>query len=199
MMGHSRGGGVANLLSVLCCDTGAYALPDSIHTYTFASPTVTTNDNNINNIFNIINPGDVVTSVPPVQWGFHRYGVDIVLSTDEDVISEMNANLFNMTGVGYNGLTNTDEFSRIAYEWCPQPKDFYRTIISGMSPFDIFYLVISNPSNAKSLLTPQNILALTLKERSTLNFIEYYLNNSDIIAYGHAYESYIAWLNAQYE
>ena len=37
---------------------------------------------NINEIVNIINLADVITYLPFPQWGFERYGVDLILPTD---------------------------------------------------------------------------------------------------------------------
>lgn len=82
--GHSRGGATANLLASYLDDetTGprAVAARDAIYAYTFATPTVTTFDNVddalFDNIFNIMNPSDMVPRFPLESWGFKRYGKD---------------------------------------------------------------------------------------------------------------------------
>lgn len=82
--GHSRGAAVANLLGVQLTDRfGA----DNVFVYTFATPrTVRGEHAAYDNIFNVINPADIVTYLPFPQWGFERYGVDIVLPVENDAL-----------------------------------------------------------------------------------------------------------------
>lgn len=85
--GHSRGGAIANLLAAdLSNRAGGVSLlahRDNIYTYTFASPTTTRisdcHDNRYSNIFNIINPSDIVPDLPFSSWGFNRYGTTLML------------------------------------------------------------------------------------------------------------------------
>ncbi len=79
--GHSRGGGIANILGAKYEDKSDY---DS-YTYTFASPTVTTGSNydDYDTIFNIVNDDDLVPKLPLEDWGFHRYGTDKIVSVGE--------------------------------------------------------------------------------------------------------------------
>ncbi len=81
--GYSRGAATANLLAGKLDD---YALttdqlsPEGIYAYTFATPCAVLPDRDpaaerYGNIFNIVNPGDVVTMVAPSAWGYGRYGV----------------------------------------------------------------------------------------------------------------------------
>ena len=81
VVGHSRGAGIANLLGLLL--NSVYD-EKNIYVYTFATPSTIRNLENLNdkNIFNLINESDVVTYVPPVQWGFTRAGTDILLKDD---------------------------------------------------------------------------------------------------------------------
>lgn len=78
--GHSRGAAVANLLAAALSDCfGA----QNVYGYTFATPrTVRGDDVAYSNIFNVINPCDLVTYLPLPQWGFYRLGTDIVLPVD---------------------------------------------------------------------------------------------------------------------
>ena len=80
--GHSRGGACANLLGVLLQDI---VPEENLYVYTFASPTTVTAEAEIevNNIFNVINPDDVVPMVPLTGWGFRRAGEDILLPGNE--------------------------------------------------------------------------------------------------------------------
>ena len=51
-----------------------------MYAYTFATPrTVRGEYPAYANIFNVINPTDYITMLPLPQWGFARYGVDVIL------------------------------------------------------------------------------------------------------------------------
>ncbi len=78
--GHSRGAAIANLLGAMLSDRFG---PENVYAYTFASPRTVRGDiPAYDNIFNIVNPGDIVTYLPFPQWGFVRYGRDLILPTD---------------------------------------------------------------------------------------------------------------------
>ena len=81
LTGHSRGAAVANILGAKLSDRfGA----ENVFAYTFATPRTVRGDYPAyDNIFNVINPTDIVTYLPFPQWGFERYGVDLVLPVDE--------------------------------------------------------------------------------------------------------------------
>ena len=86
--GHSRGGAVANLLAAdldfrAQADYGPFALA-GIYAYTFAAPRVTTRGSDAqsplyHNIFNVVNPTDLVARIPFAGWGYRRYGVTVEL------------------------------------------------------------------------------------------------------------------------
>ncbi len=95
--GHSRGGATANLVCAYFDQNyeewkesgaadeykDAYIDAGSIYGYGFAVPQVTSaadsKDALYNNIFNIMNPADVVPRTPLAAWGFSRYGQDLWL------------------------------------------------------------------------------------------------------------------------
>ena len=85
--GHSRGAATANLAASYADDmtTGLRPLApfENIYCYTFATPEVTefanTNDALYDNIFNIMNPSDIVPRLPLASWGYSRYGRDLWL------------------------------------------------------------------------------------------------------------------------
>lgn len=99
--GHSRGAAVANLAAAYLTmgkDYKGYlnnrlAQSHNIYAYTFATPNVSTSiqSGNFNNIFNFLNSEDFVTLVPFSQWGYRRYGKDIVQSPG-NVVSNDAAN-----------------------------------------------------------------------------------------------------------
>ena len=79
--GHSRGGGCANLFGVLL--NACYGA-ENVFCYTFAAPATVRGDLPVacENIFNIINPADVVPYMPLASWGYRRVGQDILLNAD---------------------------------------------------------------------------------------------------------------------
>ncbi len=77
--GHSRGAAAANLLGTLL-DTVYGA--ERVYAYTFATPNTVRGEEaekSYTNIFNYINPNDIVTHLPLEAHGYKRVGVDIVL------------------------------------------------------------------------------------------------------------------------
>ena len=85
--GHSRGAATANLAASYADDMTTSLRPianlGSIYAYTFATPELTTmqnaGDELYRNIFNILNPSDMVPRLPLAAWGFSRYGRDLWL------------------------------------------------------------------------------------------------------------------------
>ncbi len=87
--GHSRGAACANLLGMLLNTTLGR---DSVMTYTFATPATFRGEDcgvDCSNIFNHINPADIVTEVPLAAWGYRRLGVDITLTNDAADVSRV--------------------------------------------------------------------------------------------------------------
>ena len=96
LVGHSRGGAIANLVAAQADDELAalaegaqpqdgleLAAGDAVAGYTFASPGCTTSTHahaaRYGNIFNIANPADLMPALPLASWGYARYGVDMNL------------------------------------------------------------------------------------------------------------------------
>ena len=101
LVGHSRGGAIANLVAASALDdlaavqdgSAPQSLPslragDRVRAYTFASPGTTTasdaRDARYGSIFNIVNPADIMVSLPPSSWGYARYGRDMELPSVHD-------------------------------------------------------------------------------------------------------------------
>ena len=90
--GHSRGGAVANLLASYAdyVADGSHALATAadVRAYTFATPNCTSSararDAAYDNIFNVLNPSDLVPQLPPTSWGYARYGRDVWLPKEKD-------------------------------------------------------------------------------------------------------------------
>lgn len=89
--GHSRGAACANLLGVLLDrELG----PEDIYVYTFATPTTLRGEalkEDYPNIFNLLNPCDAVTLVPPPSLGYGRAGQDILLSNSRETTQALQA------------------------------------------------------------------------------------------------------------
>lgn len=78
--GHSRGAAVANITAADCTDSGRY---QDVYAYCFATPRTTREPRDYRNIFNIIGKDDPVPKIPLADWGFQRYGVDMLLFSPE--------------------------------------------------------------------------------------------------------------------
>ena len=85
--GHSRGAATANIAAAYADEMSqglrVLAPLESIYCYTFATPAVTplgnADDPLYDNIFNILNPSDMVPRLPLESWGYERYGNDLWL------------------------------------------------------------------------------------------------------------------------
>ena len=110
--GHSRGAAVANIIGARLDDgtageAFAAVKPANVYAYTFATPGVSVRptegmkDPKYGNIFNIINPEDIVPCVPFSFWGSQRFGRDLYLRS---------CNFVPFTGTwthpGYVGMKN---------------------------------------------------------------------------------------------
>lgn len=84
--GHSRGAAVANILALLL--NQIYS-PSKIYAYTFACPATIKKLSGIEekNIFNFLNPNDLVPNFPLAGWGYRRAGTDIFLDSGSEKIS----------------------------------------------------------------------------------------------------------------
>ncbi len=89
--GHSRGAACANLLGVLLDEERG---PEDVYVYTFATPATLRGaalEQSYPNIFNLLNPCDVVTLVPPLSLGYGRAGQDIVLPNSRETAESLQA------------------------------------------------------------------------------------------------------------
>ena len=104
--GYSRGAAVANILAAKLTDRyGA----ESVFGYTFATPRTVRGDYPAyGNIFNIVNPADIITYLPLPQWGFERYGTDIVLPVDDESLLDA-AKAAYRTMPGHGGVLPVTE------------------------------------------------------------------------------------------
>ena len=89
--GHSRGAACANLLGVLLDEERG---PENVYVYTFATPATVRGaalEKDYPNIFNLLNPCDAVTLVPPLSLGYGRAGQDVVLPNSRETAEGLQA------------------------------------------------------------------------------------------------------------
>lgn len=96
--GHSRGAACANLLGVLI--NTVYG-EENTFVYTFATPATYRGSDELPdcNIFNILNPCDIVPRLPLESWGFNRAGRDIILNGDETVIARLDSAISTLSNI----------------------------------------------------------------------------------------------------
>ncbi|MCQ2495658.1 MAG: hypothetical protein MJ131_03595 [Lachnospiraceae bacterium] len=97
--GHSRGAAAANLLGMLLNETKG---KENIFCYTYATPNTYRGEEereNCDNIFNIINPCDMVTKMPLTGLGYRHIGNDIVLYGDPEAVKSLDDSFATMFSV----------------------------------------------------------------------------------------------------
>ena len=105
--GYSRGAATANIVAGRADNFAKWSdklTPEDVYAYTFATPrgvlpSRTPEDALYGNIFNIVNPGDVVPRVAPEAWGYSHYGVTLTFdrcagNTIFDKVNQAHKNLF---------------------------------------------------------------------------------------------------------
>ncbi|AEB06187.1 lipase class 3 [Coriobacterium glomerans PW2] len=190
LVGHSRGGAIANLVASMADDdlsaarTGApvrggvsrlsLASRDRVFAYTFASPNTTTRDDAFSscydNIFNIVNPSDIMPYLPLGSWGYRRYGVTLELPAIDD-----------------------DGFGRRHEAMCAR----FRTLVGTESPYDpsdarevseLLSDIGTKVHSARDLTTPVGIASVLASCAARIDPVR--------ILYGHYPCTYIAWMQS---
>ncbi|MCR5112324.1 MAG: leucine-rich repeat protein [Acholeplasmatales bacterium] len=206
LMGHSKGGAVANL-------TGAYLNEtdlidhDNLFVYTFETPNVrimSSDDNNYTNIFNLINSGDLITMIPLESWGYERYGTDILLPYDQKAISNC---FYRYAGKKYLGRENLDELITALNNWVPTYESFFT---GETSPYTIAMYIIekletgdSFSDGVSAITTIQSYVQNDLNAKAVVDIlIAMFMENYNVVnsALGHAHcqEGYIAATSVYY-
>lgn len=107
LTGYSRSAAVANLLSASLSVNGVCKRAN-IYTYTFATPSnqqMQYFSSSYDNIFNIVNPIDIVPMVPPTQWNFGKQGTTYQLNffgTETPEYSTFLAYFKSLSGEAYS-------------------------------------------------------------------------------------------------
>lgn len=97
--GHSRGAACANLLGLMLNSLRDPALN---YIYTSATPATVRGEALSlydGNIFNLINPMDLVPKLPLAAWGYRRAGTDILLPGQEAAAAKLNGMVDTLAGL----------------------------------------------------------------------------------------------------
>lgn len=173
-VGTGASGADADATDADATDADAAASAPRVFAYTFASPRTTlnarSNDARYGNIFNIVNPADMVTSVPLESWGYVRYGVDKPLPAVDDAdFSELHASMLT----AFTELTGQED----AYD--PETKLAIDAAVRELS--------VSVPTSS-DLLTPRGVASVAASCALRINPAR--------ILLGHYPSVYIAWMEA---
>jgi len=127
LTGYSRAGATANMVAGYLDEKissgdieyllGAPVKDKDVYAYCFEPPMgvmseALKDDINYSNIYNIVNLNDFVTKVAFVEWGFGRYGVDIILPTRETVAPRYDYLYKNMAKV-YKDYSKSDAYCNV--------------------------------------------------------------------------------------
>lgn len=182
MVGHSRGGAIANIVAAQADDELAgeaagslgLAAGDAVACYTFAAPATTlggqAHAERYTNIYNVVNPSDIVPYLPLASWGYARYGEDLYLPAFDDAGFE----------AAYREMDEL--FERAVGAPCPYDPADAHTVR------DVVGAVSEQVVSADAFLTPQGVASVISTCATRMDPIR--------ILYGHYPSTYIAWMQA---
>ena len=116
--GHSRGAACANLIAGWLSDSKEInTKAEHVFGYTYACPAVSLKaDTTLKNIFNFNNIGDMVTMLPMEEWGYRRYGQDVLLDTSEIQLNNVRQQFKNTTNSTYAGEITDVNYKKLLTE-----------------------------------------------------------------------------------
>ena len=224
--GHSRGAAVSNILGArlddgLTTDAGTLS-PDNVYTFTFESPNATLasnrSDAKYGNIFNIVNPEDVVIKVPLGEWGYGRYGRDLALPSRSNTrrgdykaqLAKMNTYFERFSdGEKYRGyLTGSVTASSISTEMAMLARStwwYYHNRLTGVTPHEVFTslvkaAIMGSADNGDYAILYAAMVIPQYKLLFTAIFGTGALNGAFItgkgVVHGHTQETYVAWMKS---
>lgn len=197
LVGHSRGGAIANLVASRADDSfgdgvtmsqvgdgdaGASATAqlgltsaDGVRAYTFASPATTTAPDaaaaRYGNIFNIVNPADIMTYLPLQSWGYARYGVDVALPSVAE--ADFSASHAKMESTFLQIMDAESPYR-------PEDEQLIGSLLTDIG---------TQVDSAEALLTPAGVATVVSTCALRVNPME--------LLYAHYPSVYIAWLYAE--
>ena len=188
LTGHSRGGAIANLVASEIDDAMADGVAggaaetqaasslagvDAAYAYTFAAPATTTSaqahDARYANIFNIVNPSDIMPYLPLRSWGYERYGVNLYLPA-----------------AGADGFDERYGRMRRAYAQTVGAESSYDP--ADKQTVDLLVDEVSERiASTRDLMTPAGAAAVAASCMTHIDPVR--------ILYGHYPSTYIAWMD----
>ncbi|SFQ16931.1 Lipase (class 3) [Lachnospiraceae bacterium XBB1006] len=202
--GHSRGGAVANLFAKRM--TEKYTA-SRVYGFTFASPRVSLNGRKkgYENIVNFLNPGDFVTEVAPKEWGYQRYGKDVVLQARDK--AKMMKAFKKLTGESYEGYTeqgkNALVYAFVRYGGASKEEYYEQAYVRGYgylpSPSYFFQKGIGyilSGHYREGLRNALKVAVLNTKAQHVLGKLFADGMISDKFKHAHGQCGYVLWLEA---
>ena len=187
--GFSRGAACANLLGVLY--NNEYGSSNGF-IYTFATPNTIRSASvcsDGSNIFNVLNPADVVTMVPPVEMGFFRAGTDIMLPDTNHYATGIKQMLSSVTTVA-TGIKSYYEDKHSLVQPGLDPEN-------GMSVYDLFEQ-LANVAGGGDVMAALRVLSQIQRGSDLYPFFSLAITlsaGSESITSQHQPNTYIGLLN----
>lgn len=155
--GHSRGGAIANLVSSKVIDEkenneGVFS-NFVTKAYTFATPNtvesrgLTDTITNYPQIFNIINKDDMVPQMPFKEWGFQRYGLDVISSINNDNLLKSQYKLITNNNYFCASEEKLAELKTIVSKLANNKNELYVCPESGTEVYKLFWTLENDYNN----------------------------------------------------
>ena len=215
--GHSRGGALTNMLAIKLIEKENINI-NNIYAYGFATPQYTTikEDKYKQAIINYVSPHDFVPYVAPYEWGYHRFGTNIIFDDNLSGTAVSKYNSFSGTSLYFGKVFYREELIKAFIKLGGDPDNY--TISKqwpiGTDPMgDILY----GSENFSAQDYAQNGLALAMTKEAgegLANLLTYSNNSLDalklttLIGSGekmiqyitdtHSMLMYLAWIDTLY-
>lgn len=128
--GHSRGAAVANILAARL--TNDKKIPaNQIFGYNFACPAVSRNaDQNLTNIYNYNNPGDLITLLPleGKDWGYLRNGIDVDVYNSDVLKDNIYFQFKRLSGSACTSADKPDDYVNLFKGIVPTREDYNKPL-----------------------------------------------------------------------
>ncbi len=198
--GHSRGAAIADLYSKRMNSIVGKA---NVYAYTFATPRVSTSArrSGYENIFNYLNPGDLITEVAPEKWGYERYGIDKTLPSVKK--AAMKKTFRKISGDDYNGLNIKEKRSLLKAftDYAGTDQRSYYQKKNGYSPSyfcknGLGYILAGEPETG--LLNCLNVCKANSRARVVFEKLAADIMSDNKTGYAHTQLTYLCWLKQMY-
>ncbi|WP_034449497.1 leucine-rich repeat protein [Butyrivibrio sp. AE2032] len=163
LTGHSRGAAVTNIIAARL--DKSTSIPDKqIFGYAFACPAVSRNaDQSLKNIYNINNPGDLITLLPMEDWGYKRNGVDIyvysgALPTQDNVYYQFK----RLSGLDCRSEDDPSAYLSLLRTLVPDKDTFMSSQFQVLFRFVAFALGGKNNSSLWDVISYNNFEAVVI-------------------------------------